>query len=448
MPDASMFPKSPAPLPEPRRSGGLGRLWRRIFAPFWMLPALCCLAALACGVLLPQVDEQLENYIPFVFQAGPDGARTLLSTIAGAMISVTGLVFSITIVVLQLASSQFSPRVLRTFLDDRTPQLTLGVFSASFVYALTVMRDVSGSSDGKAEPVPQIALTLAFVLVLLSVAMFLAFIHHITQSISVDTIIRTVGNETLDLLERGRSQSQAVSQAGASQHDVTQQDLAQQDESGPNAAGRTRPVVIEADASGYVNYVDHRALVELAATQDGILTLLHPLGTYLVPSQPLAQFEAPVGSVTPGVADQVRAAVTIAWRRSMEQDITFGMRQLVDIGERALSPGVNDPTTAIQVLNQLHTILHRIIVTGEVPTVLRDDQGAPRLVSREWTFDQYVDLCVDEIAHWGATSLQVPARLNQMLTQLEQIASPDQRTSLQVKRFALDDLARSVKDSR
>lgn len=410
-------------------------MWRRIFSPFWMVPALCCLFALAAGVLLPEVDERLSQYVPFLFQAGPGGARTMLSTIAGAMISVTGLVFSITIVVLQLASSQFSPRVLRTFLDDRTPQATLGVFTASFVYALTVMRDVSGSSDDSNEAVPQIALTLAFVLVLASVGMFLAFIHHITQSISVDTIIRTVGSETLTLMARGRSESPAESvspKASSASHDPTNQD-------------GYRQIVIEAGSSGYLNYVDHRDLVTLAAAHDAFITLLHPLGTYVVPKQPIAMVDVDVRVAAPDWDKKVLSHFTITWRRTMEQDITFGIRQLVDIGERALSPGVNDPTTAIQVVNQLHTILHRIIVTGQVSTLLRDEEGAPRVLSAEWTFDSYLDLCIDEIAYWGAGSLQIPPRLDQLLTQLEHIASPEQQKSLQVKRFSVDALVRAAR---
>lgn len=390
-----------------------------------MVPALCCLGALAAGLVLPEVDEQLSVYVPFLFQAGPDGARAMLSTIAGAMISVTGLVFSITIVVLQLASSQFSPRVLRTFLDDRTPQVTLGVFSASFVYALTVMRNVSGSSADNPEPVPQIALTAAFVLVLVSVGMFLAFIHHITQAISVDTIIRTVGKETVDLLMRGRAMDRDTMDDGGRGGG--------EDESDRVVSGPRRQVVVVANSDGYLNYVDHHALIKMAARHHATITLLYPLGTYMVPSQPMALVTASDQDGDQDWPAMVRGHISLTWRRSMEQDITFGIRQLVDIGERALSPGVNDPTTAVQVTNELHSILHQMVVTGQVPTALRDDDGVVRVVSREWTFGEYLDLSVDEIAHWGASSLQIPDRLLQMLTQLEQIADPKQRELLAAK---------------
>ncbi len=204
-------------------------------------------------------------------------------------------------------------------------------------------------------------------------------------------------------------------------------------------------MVIEAESSGYLNYVDHRALVKLAASNGAFLTVLHPLGTYVVPKQPLIVVDADSKTHDLDWKRKVLGHFTIVWRRSMEQDITFGIRQLVDIGEKALSPGVNDPTTAIQVMNQLHSILHRLIVTGQVPTVLRDEQGVPRVITSEWTFDQYLDLCVDEIAHWGAPGLQIPARLDQMLTQLEQIAEPAQKDRLQIKRVSANALARAAR---
>ncbi|MGB3764415.1 MAG: DUF2254 family protein, partial [Ornithinimicrobium sp.] len=166
-----------------------------------------------------------------------------------------------------------------------------------------------------------------------------------------------------------------------------------------------------------------------------------------VTSQPVALVTCPRGRDDVDWVAEVRKDLRIAWRRSMDQDVTFGLRQLVDIGERALSPGVNDPTTAVQVLNQLHTILHRMIETGEVSTRMRDEDGQIRLVSSEWSFEQYLDLCVDEIAHWGAASVQIPARLNQMLIQLEQIANPAQREKLQAKRYAVESQVRQARET-
>jgi uncharacterized membrane protein len=418
---------SPAPTPQPRRrTEGVRRRLTKLFSPFWVVPALCCLVAFAMGLALPALDQQLADRVPFLFPAGSDGARTMLSTIAGAMISITGLVFSITIVVLQLASSQFSPRVLHTFLDERVPQFTLGVFAASFVYALTVMRTVSDAAPGPRGGVPQIAVTVSFLLVLASVAMFLAFIHHITQAISVEVILQEVGTEARDLLRESRAErpQDAGSFAGG------EPDTADDDRT------PSRTLVLVAEQSGYLDYLDAPALVHAAVAMDARIEMLRPLGTFLVPDQPVALVH-PLGKAAPDKRrchDAVFASASLTSRRSMEQDVTFGIRQLVDIGERALSPGVNDPTTAVQVVNELHTILHCLAVEPDLPASHRDDDGTTRLVLCEWTFEAYLDLCVDEICHYGKDSLQVPARLEEMLTSLEQAAQPEHRASIQHKR--------------
>ena len=156
--------------------------WHNVWRPFWAVPAACAVSAVALGLALPLLDEGLQTELPYVFQGGPSGARNLLGTIATGMISMTGLVFSITMVVLQLASSQFTPRVLGSFLESRITQATLGVFTASFVFALTVTRSVRGDYGETGTFVPQVSVTAAFVLVLASVGCFLAFIHHITSS--------------------------------------------------------------------------------------------------------------------------------------------------------------------------------------------------------------------------------------------------------------------------
>ena len=158
-----------------------------------MLPLAIVTTSLIAGLWLPTVDELLAEHVTYLFSGGPDGARAMLATIASAMISVTGLVFSLTMIVLQLASSQFTPRVLGNFLQNRITQVTLGVFIASFVFALTVLRSVRGVSYGGDAFVPQLSVSLSFVLVLVSMALFIAFIHQITTSIQVAKVISGIG---------------------------------------------------------------------------------------------------------------------------------------------------------------------------------------------------------------------------------------------------------------
>ena len=180
----------------------MSEVWLRLRGTFWAVPMLCTAVAVLLGLVLTSLDDRLETSLtlPFLFTGGPEGARSVLSAIITSMISFTGLVFSITVVVLQLTSSQFSPRVLRTFLQDRFNQLVLGVFVATFVYALVVLRAVHGTAQVDSF-VPQLAVTVAFLILLASVVLFLGYIHHIAQSIRAATIISNIGDDTRRLLE-------------------------------------------------------------------------------------------------------------------------------------------------------------------------------------------------------------------------------------------------------
>lgn len=403
---------TPAPSPNRPRQPGRPRRWlRRAFARFWAVPAVWCVAAVAAGVLIPDYGE--GEWMPFVFRGGADGAREVLSTIAGAMISVTGLVFSTTLVTLQLASSQFSPRVLSTFLADRVTQNTLGVFTASFVYALTVLRSVE---DDPNATVPQLGVTVGFLLVLAAVGMFLAFIHRITQAISVTTVIRAVGDTTRALLERD---------SGAS-------GLSEEEE----VPDLPRHTVVTAPRSGYLDTLDHHRLVAAAGRLDVRIEVLHRLGTFIPEGAPLAMLRGDGELPDVDGEDLVEHGVGLSPERTMEQDFTFGMRRLVDIAERALSPGVNDPTTATQAIDELHDLLRRLVVRPDPDAVWRDSDRV-RLLTTEYTFSDLLDLAVDEIAHWGAEGVQTPRRLDQMLLDLEVAATPEHRPVILAKAGAL-----------
>ncbi len=393
---------TPIPAPSaPPRGDRLRRRVRLLLEPFWVVPALWYVAAVLAGLSLPRLDKSVGNGLPLLFDGNIDSARTLLSTTAGAMISVTGLVFSITIVVLQLASSQFSPRVLQTFLSDRITQHTLGVFSASFLYALTVIRSLSDID----ESVPQIAVTVSFFLVLGAVGMFLAFIHHITQSIAVSTVIHRAGDQTRELLVRSAGRRSTMP--------PTAPDL-------PHLTGQT---VVVAPQTGYLNRLDAASLCALGQRLDVRIEVLLPLGSFLPEGAPLALVHGTREISQQDYQTLTSNGLTLAKDRSMEQDLTYGFRRLVDIAERALSPGVNDPTTAVQALDELHDILRRMVSEPAAAGVHHDSEGIPRLITSEWTFQQFLDLAVDEIAHWGATSLQIPQRLGEMLDDLEAAAS-------------------------
>ncbi len=401
------------PVGDPHTVGWWEKLWR----PFWAVPSTISLAAVLTALLLAWVDERLGDGVPFLFGGNADSARSLLSTIASAMISVTGLVFSITMVVMQLASSQFTPRLLGTFLGSRITQVTLGVFTSSFLFAFVVLRDVRGGPDPY---VPQLSVTVAFVLVLASVAMFFAFIHHITVSIQVGQVIDRIARATVAALEEGPD---------AEWDDASPLPPSWSQQPGPSL------VVTTGERHGVVQRIHYSHLVEHAQRAGVVVELLARPGDVRHTGQDLAVVHGARSGDE--VVDHVRAAVGLGKDRSLQQDPEFGVRQLVDIAERALSPGINDPTTAVQVLDELHRILRVAAARPDRSAHLVDGGGAVRVIDRPTTFARLLDLALDEVAHYGADTLQVPRHLQDLLDDVEQMARPEHAALVAAKRADL-----------
>lgn len=391
--------------------------WQRLWRPFWALPLAIGIVAVAAGVFLPLVDGALSEHVPYVFQGGSDGARGLLSTIATAMISVTGLVFSITMVVLQLASSQFTPRVLGGFLSQRTTQVTLGIFIASFVFALTVLRSVRGGADGF---VPQLSVTVAFLLVLASMGSFIAFIHHITVSIQVSTVISGIGDRAVALVDELYPDAAPVAEATWSP-----------------ALGTPHADVTSGGDHGAVTEIDVDRLVSLARELGVVVVAEVQVGDFVTEEMTVVTVWGS-GDLADRARARVRGAVLLETQRTMRQDPGFGIRQLVDIAERALSPGVNDPTTAVQAVDELHRIL-RVLVTRRTPSrYASDEDGAVRVVLRPQAVGDLVNLATEEVLHYGRDSVQVPRRVEAMVDDLLTVALPDHRAALARVRERMD----------
>ncbi len=385
----------------------MNRVWSRLRDRFWAVPLLCAVIATGLGLGLSALDDRLDTSftVPFLFTGGPEGARAVLSAIITSMISFTGLVFSITIVVLQLTSSQFSPRVLRTFLRDWVIQIALGVFVATFVYALVVLRAVRGTSQ--VDPfVPQLSITAAFGFVLASVVVFLGYINHIAQSIRAATIITKIAKDTRALLER---------QFPADAESVPPRPL-------PAIEGSR----ISVDEPGVVQQIDDQALLQLAEEHSATICLLRSVGEFVPAGAALLEI---YGEDMPD-EQALRAAVHLGNERSLDEDVGFGLRQLVDIAERALSPGVNDPTTAVQVIDQLHDLLRRLATRALPPRQALTHDGRLALYVPQPAFEDYLTLAVDEIAYWGADAERIQRRLWVMLDDLHHAALPGHRPAL------------------
>ncbi|WP_211254650.1 DUF2254 domain-containing protein [Knoellia aerolata] len=374
---------------------------------FWAIPLLFAIAAVLLALGVTAIDDRLDTSLrlPFLFAGGPEGARSLLAAIITSMISFTGLVFSITIVVLQLTSSQFSPRVLRSFLEDRFNQVALGVFVATFVYGLVVLRGVRGTAQ--VDPfVPQIGVTVSFALVLASVLVFLAYIHHIAQSIRAAAILASIADDTRALLDdRFPAGDQPAPVLPAR----------------PLPGGPTR--TIAARSPGVVQWVDDSAVASAAAGHGVSIELLRAVGEFVATGAPLALVHGHASFDD----DPVHAAVHLGRERSMDEDVGFGLRQLVDIAERALSPGVNDPTTAVQALDHLHDIVRRLATRALPPRQRTADDGHLLVSVPQPGFDEFLALAFEEIAHWGEDSPRVRRRVHIALRDIEAAARPEHR---------------------
>lgn len=378
--------------------------WLR--SQLWFVPAL----SIACAVGLSFVTEYIDHRFTvsmnqwFLFNAGAEGARRVFSSISSSMMTLTGLVFSITILVLQLAGNQFSPRALRTFLRDRLSQATLGIFLGTYVFALMGLRTVRGDSDGPANSfVPFFTVWICVALVFLSIAVFVAFIHHIAQSIRVETVVDRIASETRDALERmyPNGLGEATRDAG--------------EEVPP---GHTSLVVPSRAKPGVIASVDEGELLRLASEARVVIRLRHQIGDFVPGGAPLFDVWGDPARLD---VEALGDLVLLSRERSMRQDAAFGFRQLVDIAERALSPGVNDPTTATQALDQLHDLLRRL-AGRRFPDPCRRAGGALRVVLPRPSWDSYVRLAFEEIADYGRGAIQVRRRAEQILADLLEVA--------------------------
>ncbi len=352
----------------------------------WLVPAICVAGAISLAVVLIVVDADLRpSGGALLFPGPPAGARSFLSAIVQAMISFTAVVFSITVVVLQLSSSQYSPRVLRRFMRDRVIQCALGTFVASFAYAMVVLRAVKGGAGTReTEFVPRLAVTGAFVLVLASVALFVAYIGHVVNMIRVATVIASIGADTRAALSRQAADSPAWG----------------------NDAMPAPFVTVPSPKSGVLVSVHHERLVSLAAEHDCTLRLAVRIGDYLPEGAALFNVHALSGRCMQDEPPPWHAAlyrhVAFDIERTMEQDAAFGFRQLVDIALQALSPALNAPTTASQAIDEMHDLLRRLVTAPQPVGCYRTDDGELRLIVPQYDVRDYLQLAVAEVWHYGA----------------------------------------------
>ncbi|OJH39977.1 hypothetical protein BON30_12930 [Cystobacter ferrugineus] len=381
------------------------------------------MAAIGFAQVSLRVDQRIEQNQEawYLFYGQADSARELLSTIASSLMTFTGVVFSITILVLQIASSQFSPRVLRTFLEDRFTRFSMGMFVGSFTYAMVLLPEVREPTDQHPAFVPALSIFLAFVLVLLSVGVFVRYIHHMAHSIRAVHVIHRVADETRHSLARMYPEQAREPVA-------------------PVTVPRTPPdqEFPHDRPPGVVMAIEEAELLALACDRDVIIALVPMVGDFLPRGAPLFKVWGQ-GRLS---LDELRDCVVVGEERTPYQDPAFGFRQLVDVAERALSPAINDPTTAVQALDQLHDLL-RSLATRPFPAHLRvDTSGRLRLILPRPDWEGLVRLGLDEIREYGESSIQVARRLRAVLGDLLSVAPADRQAVLQEQLSLLEASAR------
>jgi uncharacterized membrane protein len=345
------------------------------------------------------LSDRVVAEVGWIWSGGPEGAREILSTIAGSMMTVTGVVFSITVVVLALASSQFGPRLLRNFMRDTGNKVVLGTFISTFTYCLLILRTIRSESETQfAAPV---SVTMAVVLALVSLGVLIYFIQHVSTSIQAPVVIARVGEELDEGIERLFPQKlgQSVPRSTPSQSEALF----------ATAAGREFGS-IQSAASGYLQAIDHEGLMDIAASRDLLVELQYRPGQFVTQGTDVVRFW-PKQRPTPDLADDFNALFFLGADRTEEQDLEFAIHQLVEVAVRALSPGINDPFTAMNCVDRLGAALCRL-AAREIPSPYRYDSADQlRIVAHGVTFPDVMDAAFNQIRQYGRSSASVTIRL-------------------------------------
>ena len=394
-------------------------------AQLWPVPTIGVALAVVAGLTLPRHEAALHKWLPVsvvngLFDGGPAAARDVLAAISASLITVTALTFSLTVLTLQLASAQYSPRLLRTFARNGFVQLTLAVFMSTFVYALTVLRTIHDDAADSGIFVPKFAVTMAYVMTLFSVVCLVLFLAHLVREIRVEGVLRTVYSDGLASMKTMFPDAESG--------------VPSEPEPPPESASR-----ILAPSSGFLVRIKTKSVLSAAIAADAVVWLDRMPGHWLVEgtaiafacsAEPGAELE---GESLARLRERVASAVRTGAERIPVQDVGYGLRQLTDVAVKALSAGINDPTTAIHTLGYISSLLCELTQRHLGPEVLYDDDGVARVILRHPDFTELLDLAFSQPRRYGAADPEVLSKLFRLL---HEVAS---RTTTAEQRSAIGD---------
>ncbi|QDK77539.1 DUF2254 domain-containing protein [Spirosoma sp. KCTC 42546] len=367
----------------------LRQYWQQLQESLWFVPGLLVLASFGLAYGLVGFDAHTswhgEKQFPLLFASGADGARGMLSAIAGSMLTVAALAFSLTLATISQVSSQYSPRVLRNFMRDRVNQVVMGYFVGVFSYCLIVLGTIRGTDEVKF--VPSTAVLAGLLLALGGVAALIFFIHHIAESLQTGTIVQHIFHET----------NNAINELFPDQFGEPIDDPEKAKAALDYADEQTgwRPVI--ARKTGYLQQINTDGLLSWATRHRVVLRIEKEMGAFIGEGSVLFSVRSGMERSEPEEADwpdDLMEYVSIGRHRNVEQDVAFGIQQLVDITLKALSPGINDTTTAIMAIDYLGAVGERL-ARREFPARLRSDGKHLRVLVRSTDFEDYIRLAFD-----------------------------------------------------
>ena len=392
-------------------------VWDYLISSFWFIPVLFILVAFLGAFAMIYVDTSIDVYPPgfvqYLLPSSVDSARTVLSTISGAMIGVAGTVFSITLVVLTLASSQFGPRLLRNFMHDRTNQVVLGSYVSTFVYCLLVLNSVE---NGDGTPfVPELSTLVAIVAAVANILLLVLFIHHISMGIQADKVVSDISTALKVELDRIFPESDDEESIQDADIDIAALKGEYQEK-----------LVIRSSKDGYLQYVEYESILSVAIENDSLIIVKFRAGDHIVEGTEFMEVyshgEFPGKSVK-----KLETTFKLGRIRTPQQDAEFSIRQMVEIAARALSPSMNDPYTAITCVDNLTSTMCQLTSAKFPSAARRDEQGVVRVVADVLTFDGMLNASFNKIRQYAGGSPAVLIRLMESLVTIHHFVRTDQQ---------------------
>lgn len=380
-------------------------IWFNITSSYWFIPSVMLVSSFLLSFFFIWIDglivkDDLPAIFHWIYLNKPDGARSLLSTIAGSMITVAGVVFSITIVALTLASTQFGPRILTNFVRDKGNQFVLGAFISTFVYCLSLLRTLRGGEENLF--IPHISIMIGFILAIINIFVLIYFIHHISNSIQVSNIISNINSELLSSIAKRFPKELGNDVSGAKKLWTALEQ--------PPRDFEERSVKIPSSKSGYIRFMDDNGLISFAKSNNIIIKLLCRPGEYLIEGTPIAHVY-PKENYNESIDSKINHDIVTGSQRTSEQDVEFPINQIVEIALRALSPGINDPFTAIGCVERLTVSLCELAKSHPPSRFRYDSENNLRIIANPKKFSELLDKAFNQILHFGRSDFVVVLKL-------------------------------------